>query len=90
MNNNNKTRGISGLMLLLCAVFMIGAYWFMNQAEKQEKAYTYREFQEDLQDNNIKKVEVKPDKVAPNGTLRIEKNNGVLEELYVTDASELL
>ena len=54
MNNNNKTRGISGLMLLLCAVFMIGAYWFMNQAEKQEKAYTYREFQEDLQDNHIK------------------------------------
>ena len=88
MNNNNKTRGISGLMLLLCAVFMIGAYWFMNQAEKQEKAYTYREFQEDLQDNNIKKVEVKPDKVAPNGTLRIEKNNGVLEELYVTDVNE--
>ena len=75
-------------MLLLCAVFMIGAYWFMNQAEKQEKAYTYREFQEDLQDNNIKKVEVKPDKVAPNGTLRIEKNNGVLEELYVTDVNE--
>ncbi|MDY5846338.1 MAG: ATP-dependent zinc metalloprotease FtsH [Bariatricus sp.] len=89
MNTNNKTRGAGGLVLILCAVLMFGAYWFMNQAEKQGKVYTYRDFKEDLKDDDIKSVEIKPDKATPNGTLKIEKNNGTILELNVTDVNEV-
>ena len=28
--NNNKTRGISGLSILLCVLVLAGVYWFMS------------------------------------------------------------
>ena len=41
--NNNKTRGISGLSILLCVLVLAGVYWFMSQSGVQQTAYTYQE-----------------------------------------------
>ena len=47
--NNNKTRGISGLSILLCVLVLAGVYWFMSQSSGvQQTAYTYQDFQKDL------------------------------------------
>ena len=46
--NNNKTRGISGLSILLCVLVLAGVYWFMSQSGVQQTAYTYQDFQKDL------------------------------------------
>ena len=43
--NNNKTRGISGLSILLCVLVLAGVYWFMSQSGVQQTAYTYQDFQ---------------------------------------------
>lgn len=87
--NNNKTRGLSGLTALLCVALIIGIYWFMGQAEKQDMAYTYQNFQNDLKEKQVESVEIKQNKVAPTGTLRIQKKNDELKELHVSDVNEI-
>ena len=66
--NNNKTRGISGLSILLCVLVLAGVYWFMSQSGVQQTAYTYQDFQKDLKKEKVESVEVKQNKVAPTGT----------------------
>ena len=57
--NNNKTRGISGLSILLCVLVLAGVYWFMSQSGVQQTAYTYQDFQKDLKKEKVESVEVK-------------------------------
>ena len=61
--NNNKTRGISGLSILLCVLVLAGVYWFMSQSGVQQTAYTYQDFQKDLKKEKVESVEVKQNKV---------------------------
>ena len=51
--NNNKTRGISGLSILLCVLVLAGVYWFMSQSGVQQTAYTYQDFQKDLKKEKV-------------------------------------
>ena len=91
--NNNKTRGISGLSILLCVLVLAGVYWFMSQSGVQQTAYTYQDFQKDLKKEKVESVEVKQNKVAPTGTLKIRLKNDDIEQLHVSDvnsAEELL
>ena len=91
--NNNKTRGISGLSILLCVLVLAGVYWFMSQTSVQQTAYTYQDFQKDLEKEKVESVEVKQNKVAPTGTLKIQLKNDDTEQLHVSDvnsAEELL
>ena len=71
--NNNKTRGISGLSILLCVLVLAGVYWFMSQSGVQQTAYTYQDFQKDLKKEKVESVEIKQNKVAPTGTLKIRR-----------------
>lgn len=88
--NNNKTRGISGLTIILCVLMVFGVmYWFMGEAKEQEKAYNHQSLQEDLKDKKVKEVEIQPNKAVPTGTLRIEKKDGQIEELHVSDVEDI-
>ena len=78
--NNNKTRGISGLSILLCVLVLAGVYWFMSQSGVQQTAYTYQDFQKDLKKEKVESVEVKQNKVAPTGTLKIRLKNDDIEQ----------
>ena len=55
--NNNKTRGISGLSILLCVLVLAGVYWFMSQSGVQQTAYTYQDFQKDLKKEKVESVD---------------------------------
>ena len=57
--NNNKTRGISGLSILLCVLVLAGVYWFMSQSGVRQTAYTYQDFQKDLKKEKVESVEVR-------------------------------
>ena len=87
--NNNKTRGISGFTILLCLAVMVGAWWFMNQVQNQETAYTYQDFQEDLKDKEITSVEIQQNKVAPTGAVVITLKGDVVERLPVSDVNQV-
>lgn len=85
--NNNKTRGISGLSILLCVLVLAGVYWFMSQSGVQQTAYTYQDFQKDLKKEKVESVEIKQNKVAPTGTLKIRLKNDDIEQLHVSDVN---
>ena len=85
--NNNKTRGVSGLSILLCVLVLAGVYWFMSQSGVQQTAYTYQDFQKDLKKEKVESVEIKQNKVAPTGTLKIRLKNDDIEQLHVSDVN---
>ncbi|XCP86086.1 ATP-dependent zinc metalloprotease FtsH [Roseburia hominis] len=87
--NNHKSRGISGLTILLCVVMLYGVWFFMNQSQSQENAYTYQALQKDLKAGRVKSVEIRQNKVAPTGTLRIDFGENVFKELNVSDVGKV-
>lgn len=87
--NNYKSRGISGITILLCIVMLYGVWFFMSQSQSQDTAYTYQAFQKDLKKDRVKSVEIRQNKVAPTGTIRVELGDDVLKELHVTDVGEV-
>ena len=87
--NNNKTRGISGLSILLCVLVLAGVYWFMSQSGVQQTAYTYQDFQKDLKKEKVESVEVKQNKVAPTGTLKIRLKNDDIEQLPMSTVQRI-
>lgn len=87
--NNNRTRGISGLTILLCVLLFVGAYWFISQTGGQKNIYTYQDFQEDLKDGEIDVVEIRQNRIAPTGTLKIRMKNGEIQELHVSDVEKI-
>ena len=87
--NNNKTRGISGLTLLIGLILIIGIYWFVGQSGGQEASYTYQKFQNELKEDQITRVEIRQNRVAPTGTLRIRDKKDEMHELHVSDVNEV-
>ncbi len=86
--NNNRTRGISGLTLLFGLVLVAIIYWFMGNPGIQESSYTYRDFQSAVKEEQITHVEIRQNRVAPTGTLRIQDKKGEMHELHVSDVNE--
>ena len=68
--NNNRTRGISGLTILLCVLLFVGAYWFISQTGGHV-------------------VEIRQNRIAPTGTLKIRMKNGEIQELHVSDVEKI-
>ena len=88
--NNNRARGLNGLMtLVLCIFLAVGVYWAMHQAQQEGMAYTWQDFREDLTEENIEDVEIRQNRVAPTGTLRITLDNDTVEQLHVSDVNEV-
>lgn len=70
-------------------IMMVGIYWFMSQAQQSETAYTYQEFQSDLQSGEIEKIEIEQNRVAPTGTLKILLDDKEVKTLNVSDVNEI-
>lgn len=87
--NNYKSRGISGITILLCIVMLYGIWFFMSQSQSRDTSYTYQAFQEDLKKDRVKSVEIRQNKVAPTGTIRVDLGEDAVKELHVTDVGEV-
>ena len=72
------------MVFRFCSVFW---YWFMSQSGVQQTAYTYQDFQKDLKKEKVESVEIKQNKVAPTGTLKIRLKNDDIEQLHVSDVN---
>ena len=76
---NKKNKGAGGFSTLIIILLVIGLYWFFGQMTLQQKAYTYEEFIEALENNAIEEVVIKQKKAVPTGTLEIifkDENQG--------------
>ena len=87
--NTNKTKGLSGINLLVCVAFMVIMYWFLTQGVGPVQSYSYYDFQKALQNKTVKSVIIEPDKTVPTGTIQIQLKDDTKEELNVSDVTEV-
>ena len=87
--NKNKTKGLSGINLLVCVAFMVIMYWFLTQGVGPDQSYSYYDFQKALQNKTVKSVIIEPDKTVPTGTIQIQLKDDTKEELNVSDVTEV-
>ena len=87
--NTNKTKGLSGINLLVCVAFMVIMYWFLTQGVGPDQSYSYYDFQKALQNKTVKSVIIEPDKTVPTGTIQIQLKDDTKEELNVSDVTEV-
>ncbi len=87
--DKKKTKGLSGINLLVCVAFMVIMYWFLTQGAKPDQSYSYYDFQKALQNKTVESVIIEPDKTVPTGTIQIQLKEGTKEELNVSDVTEV-
>ena len=86
---NNKSKGISGINLILCLILLAAMYWFMGQSGSQKNDFSYYDFEAALKADKVSEVVIEPNKVVPTGTLVIKLENKEVEELHVSDVKEI-
>ena len=82
------------MALILIVLFFL---WFGNQMTKPASTYTYDEFLQDLQDDQIDKVVITQNQAVPTGSLQITLKSGSANAaggvtdkvLYVSDVNEI-
>ena len=87
--NKNKTKGLSGINLLVCVAFMVIMYWFLTQGVRPDQSYSYYDFLKALQNKKVESVTIEPDKTVPTGTIQIQLKDDTKEELNVSDVTEV-
>lgn len=72
------------IVLILIVVLV---WYFLDYQNLSGSTYNYTQFEEELKDNEIIRVEVHPNRVVPTGRLDIVKTDGEEETLYVPDVN---
>ena len=89
MNNSYKNFFIFFVILMLAYSF--GSFFAQrNVASRQEEEYTYQKFEEDLNENEVKSIEVSQNEEVPTGQITVHFNDGDKESFYVTDVNEVI
>ena len=79
-------RGWGFYISLIVVVVLV---WFLLEGQHlNQDDYNYAQFKQELADDEIKSVEVQPNRVYPTGRLDIVKTDKSEETLYVLDVSE--
>ena len=79
-------RGWGFYISLIVVVVLV---WFLLDGQHlNQDDYNYAQFKQELADDEIKSVEVQPNRVYPTGRLDIVKTDKSEETLYVLDVSE--
>ena len=83
---DKKTRGLSGVTLLMFVIFVFAALWFTNQFEQKEKQLSWNTFEKLIVSEDVTEVVVRQNKNVPTGRLEIQvgdAKNGDVRYLYV-------
>lgn len=93
--NEKRSRGISGVSVLIFILLLFGALWFTNQIDQRDSELNWREFEEVIAEGNIKSVNISQNKNVPTGRVEIELKNGAdgkdiqVKYLYTSDVNEV-
>ncbi len=83
----NLVRGL-GIFYMLILILML--LWYVNRLDdRMASDYTYSDFLQDVEINNIAKVSVSQNAEIPTGSIRIYTKTGQEFRLYVTDVNEV-
>lgn len=83
---NSKVGGVTFFLLLL---MIVGVFWMTNQAQNRERQISYKEFVQQVEDDNVSAAIVRQNKAIPTGTVEIQlKDSSEIKTLTVSDVKQ--
>ena len=87
--DSNKNRGFGGATFILFLVTLFAVFWFTNQAQNRDREFTYREYQEALENGDIQRAVINQDRSIPTGQIVFTLDDGETKTLNVSNVNEV-
>ena len=84
--NKQARNWIPALLLLLLIVL---GFWFISRQMTRDYSYTEQDFQQDIQEEKVSQVYIRPNRETPTGQVVVRMKNGDEYNFYSLDVKEL-
>ena len=84
MNNDRKSRGLSGATIISFVVILVVVLWMANQLQMHQQEMTYTSFVSAVQEKNVSDVYINQNSAVPTGTVSVTlKDDGNTRKVNV-------
>ena len=90
MNNDRKSRGLSGATIISFVVILVVVLWMANQLQMHQQELTYTSFVSAVQEKNVSDVYINQNSAVPTGTVSVTlKDDGNTRKVNVSDVEQV-
>ena len=90
MNNDRKSRGLSGATIISFVVILVVVLWMANQLQMHQQEMTYTSFVSAVQGKNVSDVYINQNSAVPTGTVSDTlKDDGNTRKVNVSDVEQV-
>lgn len=90
MNNDRKSRGLSGATIISFVVILVVVLWMANQLQIHQQEMTYTSFVSAVQGKNVSDVYINQNSAVPTGTVSVTlKDDGNTRKVNVSDVEQV-
>ena len=90
MNNDRKSRGLSGATIISFVVIFVVVLWMANQLQMHQQEMTYTSFVSAVQGKNVSDVYINQNSAVPTGTVSVTlKDDGNTRKVNVSDVEQV-
>ncbi len=90
MNNDRKSRGLSGATIISFVVILVVVLWMANQLQMHQQGMTYTSFVSAVQEKNVSDVYINQNSAVPTGTVSVTlKDDGNTRKVNVSDVEQV-
>ena len=90
MNNDRKSRGLSGATIISFVVILVVVLWMANQLQMHQQEMTYTSFVSAVQEKNVSDVYINQNSAVPTGTVSVTlKDDGNTRKVNVSDVERV-
>ena len=90
MNNDRKSRGLSGATIISFVVIFVVVLWMANQLQMHQQEMTYTSFVSAVQEKNVSDVYINQNSAVPTGTVSVTlKDDGNTRKVNVSDVEQV-
>ena len=90
MNNDRKSRGLSGATIISFVVILVVVLWMANQLQMHQQEMTYTSFVSAVQEKNVSDVYIDQNSAVPTGTVSVTlKDDGNTRKVNVSDVEQV-
>ena len=90
MNNDRKSRGLSGATIISFVVILVVVLWMANQLQMHQQEMTYTSFVSAVQEKNVSDVYINQNSAVPTGTVSVTlKDDGNTRKVNVSDVEQV-
>lgn len=90
MNNDRKSRGLSGATIISFVVILVVVLWMANQLQMHQQEMAYTSFVSAVQEKNVSDVYINQNSAVPTGTVSVTlKDDGNTRKVNVSDVEQV-